>query len=339
MKTEPEPQPTASMATEPLLQPLFPPPASVTTELQVHPAASVTTELQVHPAASVTTELQLQPPHLTTTETQIQPPASVATEVQCKPLASAPNSPQQLDDSLPNAVTLAEDVRQLNGFNPGPFTLSGTNCYLIGGTGSEMILVDTGEGKPEFKDLLSRTLAGLNNSTVKTVLLTHHHHDHVGGVSDVKSLSPEARVYKFLSDVDSSPSPYLPLSHAETFSTGRWTLRSIHTPGHTSDHCAFMLQDELGRPVALLAGDCVLGQGTTHFEDLSAFMTSLEILLNEVGQHDIPIYPGHGPIVSNAREKLEEYRRHRMDRESQVLRILEIHPGSSATQIVQVTRH
>src|SRR5205823_4087797 len=71
---------------------------------------------------------------------------------------------------------------------------------------------------------------------------------------------------------------------------------------------------------ALFTGDAVLGRGTTVINppdgDLAAYLRSLRRM-----QELTPatIYPGHGPTVFQARDKLEEYVAHRAMREEQVV--------------------
>jgi hypothetical protein len=91
---------------------------------------------------------------------------------------------------------------------------------------------------------------------------------------------------------------------------------AVHTPGHTPDHVVFFVPT-LG---ALFTGDAVLGRGTSVIDppegDLAAYLRSLDAMAALAPR---TIYPGHGPAVWAAAEKLAEYRAHREERERQVL--------------------
>uniref|UniRef100_A0A915E053 Metallo-beta-lactamase domain-containing protein n=1 Tax=Ditylenchus dipsaci TaxID=166011 RepID=A0A915E053_9BILA len=90
------------------------------------------------------------------------------------------------------------------------------------------------------------------------------------------------------------------------------SLRVIHTPGHTNDHLSIYLKEEN----SLFSGDCILGEGSSIFEDLHDYMKSLEVLKNLSVER---IYPGHGPVIESPADKIDEYVAHRMKREKQIL--------------------
>ena len=55
------------------------------------------------------------------------------------------------------------------------------------------ILIDTGEAnKPEYVSLLRETLDKLK-AQISKIIITHWHHDHVGGLEGVLSLYPSKR--------------------------------------------------------------------------------------------------------------------------------------------------
>ena len=80
---------------------------------------------------------------------------------------------------------------------------------------------------------------------------------------------------------------------------------------------------------ALFTGDCVLGCGTTVFDDLFDYMQSLSALQALLEHHhhtttaaDVVIYPGHGPVVADGLAKVKEYIQHRTGRENQLLEVM-----------------
>ncbi|KAG8901638.1 hypothetical protein FRC01_009790 [Tulasnella sp. 417] len=100
------------------------------------------------------------------------------------------------------------------------------------------------------------------------------------------------------------------------------TLKVIHTPGHTSDSVSLWLEEDY----ALFTGDGILGHGTAVFEDLSVYLDSLHQLQGLLASKDpdkaIHIHPGHGQVVEDGRAKLEEYIKHRLEREKEIIAVL-----------------
>lgn len=88
---------------------------------------------------------------------------------------------------LAKISVLSDRVIRILGCNPGPFTLQGTNTYLVG-KGKQRVLIDTGEGnQPDYIKLLREVL---DSNTVKlsSIILTHWHPDHIGGLEEVLRL-------------------------------------------------------------------------------------------------------------------------------------------------------
>ena len=155
------------------------------------------------------------------------------------------------------------------------------------GRGPSRLLLDTGEGKPSWSHCLSSILT-LESTTISKAIITHWHPDHVGGVKDLLSLCPKVPVYKH--DPASGQDP---IHDGQIFETEGAKLRAFHCPGHTTDHMAFVLEEEN----AMFTGDNVLGHGTAVFEDLAMYLDSLSRMRE---QFDGRAYPGHvGPFQSN----------------------------------------
>lgn len=217
---------------------------------------------------------------------------------------------------LPDIERLSPRVLRILGGNPSKYTLQGSNTYLIG-QGSRRILLDTGEGKPAWKETLQKVLKDENVSLEK-VILTHWHMDHVGGISQVLELcSDDGKPIFYKNQPDDGQTNF---EDGEVFKTEGATLRAFHCPGHTVDHMAFILEEE----DAMFTADNVLGHGTAVFEDLAAYMDSLTRMEKEFSGR---AYPGHGAVIEDGRAKIKEYIAHRKQREQDVLGVLKEKPS------------
>lgn len=212
--------------------------------------------------------------------------------------------------------TLSDRVRVVLGQNPGIMTGPGTNTYLVGT--DEPILIDTGSGLSVYEDHLKAALEEARLPPPRTVLITHAHPDHLGGGESILRIAPDATIYKFHRPEGGEPfdTPFTALSDGQVLGTKGATLEAIYTPGHANDHSVFYLREEQ----ALFTGDLILGVGTVVIPleggDMAHYLASLEKLLARDLSH---IYPGHGPLIPDARAKIEEYLAHRLMREQQVL--------------------
>ncbi|KAK5086767.1 hypothetical protein LTS08_007180 [Lithohypha guttulata] len=236
--------------------------------------------------------------------------------------------------SLPEVERISTSIWRILGCNPSKFTLQGTNTYLLG-KGSERILVDTAQGLPQWKDKLYETMLQEGETVkIKTCVLTHWHHDHVMGVKDVRGYSPSVKVYKHLGnrydpDQTLQDEEILDIENGQKFSVGSekdgnlFEVEAVHAPGHAKDHMCLLITKssdpaEIG---CIFTADNVLGHGTAVFEDLSAYVSSLKLMKERVGQGR-RAFPGHGSVIDNAQLKLDEYITHRSMREDEAINVL-----------------
>ncbi|KAF8543024.1 beta-lactamase-like protein [Trichophaea hybrida] len=231
---------------------------------------------------------------------------------------------------LPAIEKLSNSVWRILGGNPGKFQLQGTNTYLLG-TGRERLLIDTAQGIPVWIDTLNSVLEK-ENVVVTKALVTHFHHDHVGGIPDLKRLSPDTLIYKNSPDEGQED-----IKDGDEFSVEGATLTAVYTPGHAPDHMCFMLKEEN----AIFTGDNVLGHGTSVFVDLKQYMDSLQRMLElKPGR----AYPAHGQLIEDGQMKLREYIKHRQRREAQIVQNLQklrdekAGPGGAVTSMELVKR-
>jgi ribonuclease/clavin/mitogillin len=220
-----------------------------------------------------------------------------------------------LDASLPDVDRWSSRVVVVLGQNPGMFTGPGTNTYIVG-TGSQRILLDTGQGVATWVDLLEGALTEYcDGASLERIVITHGHPDHHGGIPDVLARWGEMPILKKPWPGHDLDFPLQVIDDGAIVRTEGATLRALWTPGHARDHLCFYLEEDK----AVFTGDVVLGAGTTVVPpdgDLGDYLESLERLLTldlEV------IYPAHGPAIHNPYEKIQDYIDHRKLRDLQIL--------------------
>jgi len=222
-------------------------------------------------------------------------------------------------------VILEPLVRRVLAGNPGPFTYTGTETYIVGR--GEVAVIDPGPDDPAHIAALLDAVAG---EKVVAILCTHTHRDHSPAAPAVKAatgapimgcaplvledLGPRADA-----SFDDSYAPDHVMQDGEQVGGAGWTLEAVATPGHTSNHLCFAL-NETG---ALFTGDHVMGWSTTVVSppdgDMAAYMTSLDRLM---ARKDRIYYPAHGDPVNNPQRFVRGLAGHRKQREGQILRLL-----------------
>ena len=204
--------------------------------------------------------------------------------------------------------------------NADVYTLDGTNTWVVGSP--PCVVIDPGPPIPSHLDEVAAAAAG----DVAAVLVTHDHPDHApAAVGFAERVG--APVFAFR--VPGAQH----LGDGREVRAGSIALTAVHTPGHTSDHVAFFEPESR----SLFSGDAVVGRGTSFIDppdgDLALYLRSLERMR---GLGARTIYPGHGPVVLDAGGKLDEYVRHRADREQQVLAAMAEGPATVASMVERI---
>jgi glyoxylase-like metal-dependent hydrolase (beta-lactamase superfamily II) len=203
--------------------------------------------------------------------------------------------------------------------NADVYTLDGTNTWVVGDSPS--IVIDPGPDMPEHLDEVAATAGA-----VAAVVVTHDHPDHAPGAP---ALAARVRAPLYAFRLEGAER----LRDGQVVRAGDVSLRAVHTPGHTSDHVVLF---EAGSG-ALFTGDAVVGRGTSFIDppggDLVQYLRSLERMR---GLGARTIYPGHGPVVFDAPAKLDEYVRHRAEREEQVVAALVAGPATITDMVEQI---
>lgn len=234
---------------------------------------------------------------------------------------------RELDVAYGRVDPVSPLIRRVIAANPGPFTFTGTGTYVVGRAepGAGVAVIDPG---PPDDAHLAALLAAVKGQTVSHVLVTHTHRDHsplarpfariVG--APVLAARPPAQVVHASGgldeDEDEAFAPDAILTGGEMVAGDGWTLEAMATPGHASNHMAFVLREEN----ALFSGDHVMGWSTTVVAppdgDMTAYMASLDAV---IARGFSTIWPTHGAPITEPGPFLTAYRAHRLERERQIL--------------------
>jgi endoribonuclease LACTB2 len=199
-----------------------------------------------------------------------------------------------------------------------------TNCYLVY-TSEEILIFDPGSPYEEEQQVLAACIDELiaEGRSVREIIITHLHPDHVGGVNVLKEhlggtvpVAAHSQTAAGLNDIKVDRF----INDNETITLKgepAISLRVLHTPGHALGHLCF--HDE--RTGALLTGDNIVGIGSVLIDPPEGNMIDYLKSLERMG--NLPnlsiLFGGHGPAIATPYQKIKEYIAHRLDREKQIL--------------------
>lgn len=160
-------------------------------------------------------------------------------------------------------------------------------------------------------DRLEDAAAGASHLAV-----THTHPDHVGAVADYA----DDRTVWALTGHEEHFADATGIEPDRTFAEGDTVagLSVLETPGHASDHVAF-----IGDGFAL-SGDLATATGSVFVGSDDGSMASYLDSLRRLRGMDLrTLYPGHGEPIEEPQERLGELIEHRLERERRVRQAIE----------------
>lgn len=199
-------------------------------------------------------------------------------------------------------------------FNP-----LGVNTYVLYDETGECIVVDASCFFPDENELLLNFILD-NNLTVKYLVNTHLHFDHIFGVNFMASqfglklqahrddifllekMSEQLQLFGFNTNVDYTPEIGRYLSEDDVISFGEQQLKVLHVPGHSPGSIVFYNEKEQFAVVGDVLFNGSIGRTDLlggNFEQLiEGIRTKLFTLPDKT-----EIYPGHGPKTTIGRAK------------------------------------
>jgi len=188
------------------------------------------------------------------------------------------------------------------------------NCSIFGDEQSrEAIVIDPGDDIAKITDILGR-----HGLTVKAIVITHAHIDHIGGAAKLKELtgapvymnSNDAELYAQL-DAQAGWLGIKPPTRTEIDSEahegdqlrlGSAGFQVIHTPGHTQGSISIWIPEEN----KLIAGDTLfrdsIGRTDLPGGNPRQILQSIHDKLMALPESAV-VVPGHGPNTTIGREK------------------------------------
>ncbi|XP_038719846.1 uncharacterized protein LOC120012485 isoform X2 [Tripterygium wilfordii] len=190
-------------------------------------------------------------------------------------------------------------------------------------TCGDALIVDPG-CHPQSSGELKKIISALPRKLV--VFVTHHHGDHVDGLSIIQKCNPDATLLAHENTMrrigkDDWSLGYTSVSGSEQICIGGQTLRVIFAPGHTDGHVGLLHV----KTHSLIVGDHCVGQGSAVLDSTSGgnmsdyFQSTYRFM--ELSPH--VLIPMHGRVNMWPKHMLCGYLKNRRSREASILKAIE----------------
>lgn len=178
-----------------------------------------------------------------------------------------------------------------------------TNAYIIvcKKTGSSAVVDVPSEAGTIVKHL--------QGTSLRYVLLTHNHLDHIDGLKDLREWSAVPLAIHIPDNKVGLPfPPEIIIKSDSNFKLGELKVKALHTPGHTPGSTCYLVDTHL------LAGDTIFPGGpgkTSTPDDFRRIVRSITAKIFTLPDETI-IYPGHGEptILKKEKDEFVTFMRH-----------------------------
>lgn len=182
-----------------------------------------------------------------------------------------------------------------------PLSVCDTNSYIAASASGNAVLIDAPDDAEYILGVIKEK--GL---TLRKILLTHGHFDHIGAVADLyEKTGCEVYIHKFdlpkLTDDRGMLSVYfrvrdmkkfdkaIPVSDGDIITQDELSFRVLHTPGHTSGSVCYLTDGVMFSGDTLFARS--IGRTDMPDGDIDAMMKSLKVIDSLEG--DMRVLTGH----------------------------------------------
>ena len=232
-------------------------------------------------------------------------------------------------------------VKRVLAPNPSPYTYTGTQTYVVGERdGPDCAVIDPG---PDDADHIAAIMDAAAGRRIVAIMCTHTHRDHSPAAAPLSKQTGAPVVgcapLVLRTDLpradeafDTTYDPDRVLEDGEAMKGTGWTLTAVATPGHTSNHLCFALEES----GVLFTGDHVMGWSTSVVippdGDMGDYLKSLEKLQ---AREDKVYHSAHGEAITRPRQLVRGMIGHRRQRENQIMRLL----GEEARTVAEFIPH
>ena len=184
-------------------------------------------------------------------------------------------------------------------FTIHPITVLQDNIVWVWVHNCNAVVVDPSISRPVENLLLEKDLS------LKAILQTHHHDDHIGGTQNLIKKWPKAKVVASRKELKRIPFQTYSVDNNDIFNLMGSNIKVIEVHGHTNNHLAFYISNTKAAHNILFPGDTIFGGGCGRL--LEGTPTQMFKSLNKLNSlpENTKIYSAHEYTENNLKWALD----------------------------------